>query len=87
MFLKLIDYETRYTNDVKEIWINPDNVVSVTFYTGQSEFCQVKTVDGITYNISLLNDSKGFDSELVTALLEFDSKANIDDLFKTDNEE
>lgn len=87
MFFKLIDYDTRETNYTKEIWLNPDNVISVTFHTGQSEFCQVKTVDGTTYNISLLNDSKGFDSELVTALLEFDSKANIDDLFKTENEE
>lgn len=74
MFLKLIDYDTRETNDIKEIWLNPDNVISVTFHKGQSEYCQVKTIDGITYNISMLNDSKGYDSDLVIALLEFESK-------------
>lgn len=74
MFLKLIDYDTRETNDTKEIWINPDNVISVIFHKGQSEYCQVKTIDGITYNISMLNDNKGYDTDLVMALLEFESK-------------
>jgi hypothetical protein len=74
MFFKLIDYDTRETNYTKEIWLNPDNVISVTFYQGHSEYCQVKTVDGLTYNISMLNDSKGYDEDLVIALLEFESK-------------
>jgi hypothetical protein len=74
MFFKLIDFDTRETNYTKEIWLNPDNVISVTFHKGQSEYCQVKTIDGITYNISMLNDSKGYDEDLVIALLEFESK-------------